>query len=268
MKKLIPFLQKSRSLSLLASVKITVLSIVILFMLLGGCYSYEPQKTETSELENSLLSFYTDYSQYTDPGEYVSLFSDLPDEHKFWLLTGTGLSSLGELYKSFDEMDDEVYKHHVKKDENDFADWVENVYHDGDLAHQLRHTKTRREARRILEKHTDKIMKVVGNHTDERSFFKALIDKLANQNKQLEDEVKMKKDWLVKRQKEMELWEKKNIEQEKMLFHKYEKMEQQEKLMLEKFKELEKTEGDLKKELETEKSQLEQKQSLLVEAKV
>lgn len=76
-----------------------------------------------------------------------------PDEQKFWLQTGEVLASLTELATSFALMDTLVYQHHVNKQKNDFALWVEQVLEDIACAEALRKAKTPRSARLIVVRH-------------------------------------------------------------------------------------------------------------------
>jgi len=191
------------------------------------------------------------------------LFSDLPKDHRFWTVDGMPLHNLHELYDAFETMPDTVYQHHVTGDRNDFATWVSNVYHDEDLAYKLHKAKNRLAAKRAIEDRIEELISVGEKHTTEDSFFKALIKKLSKQNQKLEAELNAKKQWILKKEHEMEGWEAKNIEHEKKLYEKYALMEAEEKKLYDKFQHLQSQEAQLTKALADEKKQIAQQQKEL-----
>lgn len=68
----------------------------------------------------------------------------------FWTTDGRVLSNLVELRDSLSAMGDEAFKHHVTKDKNDFADWIEYILGDKALAKALRKAKKATSARTIV----------------------------------------------------------------------------------------------------------------------
>jgi hypothetical protein len=74
------------------------------------------------------------------------------DSKSFWLSNGLILNSLVALEAALNEMDKVVFSHHVTKDKNDFADWVEQVLGDSDCAEALRKSKTEKSAHSCLVK--------------------------------------------------------------------------------------------------------------------
>jgi hypothetical protein len=73
-----------------------------------------------------------------------------PDEKRFWLQNGEVLASLQELADSFAAMDALLFAHHVTKEKNDFAQWVEDVLCDTDCAVSLRRARTPKTARIVI----------------------------------------------------------------------------------------------------------------------
>jgi hypothetical protein len=55
-----------------------------------------------------------------------------------------------ELKDSLEGMPDDVFKYHVTKEKNDFADWVEFVLGDSELATGLRKSKKPSTARSVV----------------------------------------------------------------------------------------------------------------------
>lgn len=76
-----------------------------------------------------------------------------PDDKCFWTTDGKILKNLAELQMAFGTMGDEVFLHHVTKEKNDFADWVEHVLEDARLAADLRKSKKPAKAQVIVSKH-------------------------------------------------------------------------------------------------------------------
>lgn len=70
----------------------------------------------------------------------------------FWTTDGRILENLDQLQLAFGSMDDEVFLHHVSKEKNDFADWVESVLQDPECATLLRKAKKPSTARTIVVK--------------------------------------------------------------------------------------------------------------------
>jgi DNA repair exonuclease SbcCD ATPase subunit len=210
------------------------------------------------------------YQKYKGYEKKISLlFSDLPKEHKFWLLDGSSVTSLHELYDAFKDMSDEVFFHHVGKGRNDFSKWVKNVYHDENLAFKLAKIKNKKQGIKIIENHTDNLLQVPGQVDDENGFFKALIKKLNSQNVKLEKDLFAKKDWLMKKQTELQSWEQKNIDYEKNLYKKFQTIDHHEKKLIQKIQKLKVEEESLNQQLLEEKKQIQlQNQEILKEKKI
>lgn len=64
------------------------------------------------------------------------------DALSFWLHDGQVLNSLLALRDALAKMEKEIFSHHVTKDKNDFADWVDKVLGDTSCAVLLRKAKT------------------------------------------------------------------------------------------------------------------------------
>lgn len=71
----------------------------------------------------------------------------------FWTNDGQVLKDLLELRDALKKMTDKVYTHHVTKEKNDFADWVEAVLKDVDCATALRKSKKPNTARTVVVRH-------------------------------------------------------------------------------------------------------------------
>lgn len=68
----------------------------------------------------------------------------------FWTTDGKIFANLVELRDALKTMSAGVFAHHVQKGKNDFADWVEHVLGDAELATALRKSKKPNTARTIV----------------------------------------------------------------------------------------------------------------------
>lgn len=64
-----------------------------------------------------------------------------PDK-AFRLSNGEELSSLDELSEAINLIDPDTFHHHVNENNNDFANWVEQVFDEPELAQRLREHPT------------------------------------------------------------------------------------------------------------------------------
>lgn len=74
-------------------------------------------------------------------------------ESCFWTTDGEVLENLEQLETAFGSMEDEVFLHHVTKEKNDFAQWVEDVLQDAACAADLRRSKKPGSARTVVKRH-------------------------------------------------------------------------------------------------------------------
>lgn len=72
------------------------------------------------------------------------------EEERFVLSNGRTLKNLHELRNSLLSMDEGTFRHHVNPDRNDFANWVEGVFKDKELAETLRKAKSTQEMFALL----------------------------------------------------------------------------------------------------------------------
>lgn len=64
-----------------------------------------------------------------------------PGEQCFWTTDGRILANLVDLRDALASMTDDVFAYHVSKERNDFADWIEQVLEDAELAATFRKSK-------------------------------------------------------------------------------------------------------------------------------
>lgn len=75
---------------------------------------------------------------------------EIPPEKYFVLRTGDRIKNLDELKTYLGFMDEETFRHHVKKNKNDFANWIEHVFGKKELAENLRKCSTKDEMIDVL----------------------------------------------------------------------------------------------------------------------
>lgn len=71
-------------------------------------------------------------------------------EQCFWTTDGKIISNIVELSDALETMTGDVFTHHVTKEKNDFANWIESVLNDRELAKNLRTAKKPNTARAII----------------------------------------------------------------------------------------------------------------------
>jgi len=76
-----------------------------------------------------------------------------PDQHSFWVSNGEILNSLTALRDALAAMDDRVYTHHARPEQNDFAIWVNDVLCDNECAQALAKAKTPKSAHTVVVRH-------------------------------------------------------------------------------------------------------------------
>lgn len=74
-------------------------------------------------------------------GKSKNTLTCAPSEKCFWVTDGKVLADIVELRDALASMSDDVFAYHVSKGKNDFADWIEQVFEDVELATSLRKTK-------------------------------------------------------------------------------------------------------------------------------
>jgi hypothetical protein len=71
----------------------------------------------------------------------------------FWTVSGEILADLQELRDLLARISPDVYAYHVSAEKNDFANWVETVLADPELAADLRKAKQPKTAHTVIVRH-------------------------------------------------------------------------------------------------------------------
>ena len=75
------------------------------------------------------------------------------NQQSFWTTNGEILNSLVALRDALAAMDEVVYLHHARPEQNDFAIWVNDVLCDNECAQALAKAKTPKSAHTVVVKH-------------------------------------------------------------------------------------------------------------------
>jgi hypothetical protein len=86
----------------------------------------------------------------------TALKTDAPEKQVFVLCNGKPVKNIRELADVMDEIEDHVFSHHVTHDRNDFANWVNDVFKDVELATELANAKDKRHFQLVIYKHLTK----------------------------------------------------------------------------------------------------------------
>lgn len=76
-----------------------------------------------------------------------------PERYSFYLQDGRRLESIYELIDELETMSEDMFRRHVDKFNNDFANWIEHVFEEKTLAEELRLIRDRMDTQRALLKH-------------------------------------------------------------------------------------------------------------------
>lgn len=73
------------------------------------------------------------------------LLNNVSEGSEFVLRDGSKLGNIKDLYQSLKTMSEDVFKHHVRSDHNDFGNWVKDIFKDYQLANGLFSAKNKSE---------------------------------------------------------------------------------------------------------------------------
>ena len=76
-----------------------------------------------------------------------------PEKYSFSLNDGRKLRTIYELIDELETMSEETFRQYATDFENHFANWIEHVFSEKNLAEEMRHIKNRMDTQRALLKH-------------------------------------------------------------------------------------------------------------------
>lgn len=80
----------------------------------------------------------------------------LPEDHYFVMVTGQKVKNIKELADILEDIDEDLFKHHVNDEKNDFSNWIEDIFEEQDLANELKKHKSKDKTRFVIYKHISK----------------------------------------------------------------------------------------------------------------
>ncbi len=78
---------------------------------------------------------------------------DVPPQNEFVLLGGKRIKNIAELGRELKQISSEVFAHHVTREKNDFASWIDACVKDTKLGTLVRMTKEQQRMAAIVERH-------------------------------------------------------------------------------------------------------------------
>jgi hypothetical protein len=77
--------------------------------------------------------------------------ADVPPEKQFWCCDGRVMRNLSELAAALKEINDETFAQHSNESKSDFSNWVREVIGDEKLAKDLKKSKSRSGAVKVVD---------------------------------------------------------------------------------------------------------------------
>ena len=88
----------------------------------------------------------------------MKFLDNVKPENNFILNNGFVIKSIPELANVLDELDDNVFYHHVNNERNDFANWIQNCIGDSVLVNRIRKISTKDELVDLLNARIEEII--------------------------------------------------------------------------------------------------------------
>lgn len=89
------------------------------------------------------------------------ILSSTPPEKAFWVNNGPVLKSIIEMTGAMKKLSPVQFAHHVNKEKNDFAKWVEEVIRDSELAKLVRLAKTKEDMAKAITTRLKQLQKLI-----------------------------------------------------------------------------------------------------------
>ncbi|MFH1439420.1 MAG: hypothetical protein ABIG89_02565 [Candidatus Woesearchaeota archaeon] len=111
------------------------------------------------------------------------ILSDVHPDVSFKLLSGGELKNLKHLLDELKDMNVKTFLHHVTPDRNDFANWINDVLEDKDLAEELSYSYDKEQMGQLIKNRILELQSIVQKPADFKSFENLLTD-LKNEEEQ------------------------------------------------------------------------------------
>jgi len=103
-------------------------------------------KVVVEENKNSSMSISVEEKK-----KIANIFLKCPKDKEFVLNDGTRMSSIKELIEGLESMTDSTFQHHVNSERNDFANWINDIFKEEELALKVRTCRNREELLGVLK---------------------------------------------------------------------------------------------------------------------
>jgi hypothetical protein len=107
-----------------------------------------PKKKRLDEIKNEAVP-----ELQTELITETTVKRDAPETSCFILCNGKPVKNIKELADIMEEIEDQVFNHHVTSDKNDFATWVKDIFKDIELAEKLAGVKDKKHMQLVVYKH-------------------------------------------------------------------------------------------------------------------
>lgn len=88
--------------------------------------------------------------------------NDAAPEQSFWVNNGPILKNMEELVNVLPQISDEIFRHHVNSEKNDFSTWINEVIGDKKLANDLLSSKSKDSALQKIRNRLNSLKKKAG----------------------------------------------------------------------------------------------------------
>ncbi|MBN2422961.1 hypothetical protein JXB41_07075 [Candidatus Woesearchaeota archaeon] len=90
-----------------------------------------------------------------------SFLSDVPEDKVFYAINGKILKNLEQAAEYIKRIDENVFRHHVNENKNDFHNWISHVIGDDDLAKKINKHKRSKAIYKTIKNRVDQLKKRV-----------------------------------------------------------------------------------------------------------
>ena len=89
--------------------------------------------------------------------QYIDISQEAPStQHYFYLNNGKKVKNIAELMESLKDMDQNLFSVHVNEQNNDFANWIRDVFGKKELARRINQTRYPFSMLKSIEKYIKK----------------------------------------------------------------------------------------------------------------
>jgi hypothetical protein len=107
-----------------------------------------PKKKKLDEIKNEVAP-----ELQTELVTEHTIKKNAPETSYFVLCNGKPVKNIKELADIMEEIEDQVFNHHVTPDKNDFATWIKDIFKDIELAEKLAGVKDKKHMQLVVYKH-------------------------------------------------------------------------------------------------------------------